>query len=857
MKFLHTAFLLLLVTNLLQAQTLQLEPVKGNPLLRSVAAQKSLQDAKLVEQMTGYYPAPNETGNRFAVCPPTLEGNIVESGKAIEIELDTLGLMNGDEDATVTLENGSALLFGTAVFDDTLLFLTYASTAGLTGANTEVLQFKLSQPGHDTIFTVEIQVRRKGRVVVTQPQTVQPESITTFCLGNELDFDKPIACAASTDEVDGYDGRAYIVQHLRTYDFSDTCLVYYSSRFPGVDTISMTICDEWGVCDVFKVPYIIPGDTLSIALQPFFDDFSSYDGVYPTNELWLDNSVFRNTTLAKDPPSVGLVTFDGLNFRGDDYIIVEGIGDRLTSKAIDLSNYNASSNVSLRFFLAPKGYGLPPDITDEFTVEFRNSQREWVKVATFAGTGNVPSDSIPPFVFNGISVDDPQFLHEAFQFRFNAVTSPGGMIDLWHLDYVMLALNINSNVDFFDDITLTQLPNGLLSNYTSMPLKHLKANIDNEVTTLVKSNFVNLFDIPLTLAGQIPVSIIERNSGNVLTGQFQLVQGGSSVNLDPFVHKSFSQNIPTSNLTSLKNNIQSLDDNSIQVLETKYSFTPSSSQQLLFAPNNTVKSVNILSNYFAHDDGSAEWQAVFDSPSGIEQFASKFHTNEADTLKYVQIMFPHVNIDVSNQLFNLNIWIGQLDTMPEFSRPLLKPLFPSQVYDTLQGFTTYILDDFGGNAIPLGIPANTDFYVGIQQATAAPFGIPVGFDFQNPCNCNWLSYDTENWFPFPSSYQGALMIRPVFGETNPTSHASEVAAQIAEIALYPNPTSGELNIALKTGNYHDYELAIYNSFGQLVMQGALSQNVDLSAHANGIYFVNIINEKSGERVNSRIVLSKD
>ncbi|MCC6727249.1 MAG: hypothetical protein IT258_22280, partial [Saprospiraceae bacterium] len=326
MKFLHTALALLFVANILNAQTLQMEPVNANPLLKSVARQNELETAKLVERMTGQSPSVNAKNRESSTCPPDVEGNIVESGKLIELELDTFGLMNGDEEVTLTLENGSDLLFGSAEFVDSFLLLTYTASANLDGANTEEVKFKLSQPGHDTIFSVFINVRRAGRVVVVPSQAVQPESVTTFCLSDQLDFDKPKVCSGSKDEPDDYDGKDYIFHHLSSYDYPDTCLVYYSSRFPGVDTISINICDEWGVCDVFKVPYIIKGDTLSIASQPFFDDFSSYNGVYPTNDLWLDKSVYRNTTLAKDPPSVGFVTFDGLDYRGDPYKdIIQGV----------------------------------------------------------------------------------------------------------------------------------------------------------------------------------------------------------------------------------------------------------------------------------------------------------------------------------------------------------------------------------------------------------------------------------------------------------------------------------------------------------------------------------------------------
>ena len=47
---------------------------------------------------------------------------------------------------------------------------------------------------------------------------------------------------------------------------------------------------------------------------PFIDDFS-YSTSYPDNNLWTSSSsIFVNSTYAINPPTIGVATFDGLDF---------------------------------------------------------------------------------------------------------------------------------------------------------------------------------------------------------------------------------------------------------------------------------------------------------------------------------------------------------------------------------------------------------------------------------------------------------------------------------------------------------------------------------------------------------------
>ena len=84
-------------------------------------------------------------------------------------------------------------------------------------------------------------------------------------------------------------------------------------------------------------------DTLSL---PFFDDFS-YDKVYPSSKLWMDKNVYVNNNFAKNPPTVGVATFDVLDENGRLYTDANdfsSVADYLTSKPIDLNAKSYEEN---------------------------------------------------------------------------------------------------------------------------------------------------------------------------------------------------------------------------------------------------------------------------------------------------------------------------------------------------------------------------------------------------------------------------------------------------------------------------------------------------------------------------------
>ncbi len=109
-------------------------------------------------------------------------------------------------------------------------------------------------------------------------------------------------------------------------------------------------------------------DTLEL---PFFDDFS-YNSPIANINLWQKSSVFVNRTYPINPPTIGVVTLDGLDSNGLAYDInisnFSGFADKLTSHPIDLSN--STNPLFLMFYYQPQGLGDNPQTEDSLILEF-------------------------------------------------------------------------------------------------------------------------------------------------------------------------------------------------------------------------------------------------------------------------------------------------------------------------------------------------------------------------------------------------------------------------------------------------------------------------------------------------------
>lgn len=568
---------------------------------------------------------------------------------------------------------------------------------------------------------------------------------------------------------------------------------------------------------------------------PFLDDFT-YEGPYPSAEFWEDNHAYVNNTMAIFPPSVGVATLEGLQADGTPYDVSNSYGesDKLTSNGFALGSYTAASNVYLSFWYQPKGYGDKPEVRDSLIVEFLDDSGDWIHIESIEGIGLIPNDSIVPFQQKSYYIEADSFLYDGFQFRIRNLSSLKGSVDHWHIDYVKMADNREADEENFNDVAYSVFPQSILKNYTSMPWNHFNSNVQGETRTTYTHVLANNFDQGKSITAT-QWNILEPSSGETIlnrsTGIFNapassVVNSSGDVDFSEF---DFSGVIAAENI----------------LLVGEQYFQTSGQTGLGVLDNDTVRRTTVFADYFAHDDGSAESNIVAQSIG--TQVAVEFKSNVGgDSLKAIQMHIPHVNGDATNQFMNLKVWLDSLNTDPVFQENFVRPIY----VDSLNGWTTFVIPD--SLAIALGTKT---FFIGWQQGSDNLNPIPVGFDKNTPSAIPFQFMNLGGgWDALPASLNGAIMIRPVVGNVEPTlSNIQELPALASLMAIYPNPVQHQLFIDVKAQNYQDYSLAIHNALGQVVYVGDLETQISVRDLSQGIYFLKIIEKTSNQLYNYKFI----
>jgi hypothetical protein len=593
-----------------------------------------------------------------------------------------------------------------------------------------------------------------------------------------------------------------------------------------------------------------PGDTIDI---PFLDDFN-YESLYPTKKYWEDEFAYVNKGFGVNPPTLGVATLDGLNENGAAYANSgSGVADYMTSKPIFLGNKTAVDNVYLSFFYQKKGFGDKPEIGDSLVVEFKNSQNKWVSVARIPGVpDSVAAGVIQPFNQYSIEIDEAQFLFDGFQFRFKNYASLTGSVDHWHLDYVRVTENTTPSFTF-SDVAFMRKVQTILENYTAMPWRHFKDNKTDETITGYRLDLSNNFSATQNIN---PSQVIMEEA---ITGTTIFQDNILSFNEPPIalgnipvgkhvVQKEYS----TVQFNDIITNLGLFDNEENLTVNTYFIVNPSNQDGALPATllNDTAKTQTIFDNYFAYDDGSAEL-AIVGGRLG-DEVAVKFRANVPDTLRAIQLFIPRIAGDITGQQrFNLKVWIADLNTTPAFEISFAKPVY----VDSLNGWTIYSLD-----TTPVYLPIG-DFYIGWQQATdpSSPNkSIPVGYDRNNNDKVinNYMNIG-NGWQILNSGtasiQDGAIMIRAIVGDFTPfTTDTEQPKSKPISATIYPNPTNNYLFVQLDD-DYSNYQYRIVNVAGQILQQGTLQQELNVSDLSHGVYFLNIRHQTENINLNYKFV----
>lgn len=567
-------------------------------------------------------------------------------------------------------------------------------------------------------------------------------------------------------------------------------------------------------------------DTILIDL-PFWDDFSAADTI--DSELWqIYKDVWVGPHLSINPPTVNIVTFNGANASGVPYSSDQGSfgrGDSLVSNFIQLDKVSAEnrSSVYLSFFWQAGGLGDQPDQDDSLVLEFRSNLGNWYTIRKIdpvdVGTTQEFEQSIVAVDDNILNNPDETFFHQYFQFKFSAHGLLNGTFDNWHLDYIFLDQGRSPTDLAYFDRAMAKVPSFLFNGFGGVPFEQLLADPDRFVVRS-QAEFNNL-----SSEGLQSLEFTARAEIQFEDSTFILDTMNFRTPLDP-LPDAFERRTLQANPFDLSKLTQFSDSAEVQLWNT---FILNSGDTILpninYRLNDTVRSKSVVGEYFAYDDGSAEFGVGIGQSGG--KVAYRFIMSIADTLTEIDINFPRIGRNLEGTGLRLMVW---RDLNQTTQTTLLSQEDVIRYPDQENGFVSYKL----GRPIVV----RDTFYIGYEQFTDE--FMPVGFDKNNDSQDKiFFSISGDgSWEQFDEA-PGSLMIRPRFGRAFLTSIKDDPVIQerVDKIKIYPNPTTGLLYLQ-GVINYFQ----VLNLSGNVILESENRDElvkIDLHGLSAGIYLLKV------------------
>lgn len=611
---------------------------------------------------------------------------------------------------------------------------------------------------------------------------------------------------------------------------------------------------------------------------PFTDDFSKRL-YFPDPLLWQDSSAFINTDYAVEEPTTGVATLDAIDAFGAIYPEAGSFAfpaDYLTSRPIRLDSLfvpvvqasrpiRRSDSLYISFFYQPQGNGSAPARNDSLILQF-HSPLEADTITINGNTSIIPvwrnvwataGMSLDTFrvkyktAFRQVLIpilDSTRYYQDGFQFRFRNYASLANNIlpswqsngCQWNIDYIKLKSNRSQYDTIQPDIAFAGRAPSMLRNYEAMPYSQYRADFIKQMKDSLNMYISNLDNQTYNISYQYKVT---RDYG-VPVGSSIL----SSFYIEPFATTGYSPHPPFAHpqieFPYPIGNQQKVFFKTVHSLTTY-------NTALEVKSNDTLSFLQVFSNYFAYDDGTAEAGYGL-NPAGAK-LAYRFTLNRNDSLRAVQMFFNQSRTGSNLQYFTLTVWNNNIQGQPGdimFEKKNIKAVFT----DSLNKFQTFDLDTvlFIND---LKYPGRV-FYVGWQQTTGD--NLNVGFDRYNDARQHTFYNTSGEWLQ--STKRGALMIRPVVGLENPLG-ISHPDAALKSFELYPNPASNLVNVSLppscqNAARSGKLRIIIRDMTNRTIFNHPYSEQFDAGNFPAGMYLVSLINEQSHEQFFSKLLISR-
>lgn len=544
---------------------------------------------------------------------------------------------------------------------------------------------------------------------------------------------------------------------------------------------------------------------------PFWDDFSK--GIQANN--WIAKGASYTETIGNKAPSLGMALFNGVDELGRAYSIQQkdqGESDYLTSVPLDLSGIDIPLKTSLylSFYWQAGGKAEVPDSNDRLTLQVLTPAGTWLTVWEKRGGETLDRTRFAQEIIAIL----PEWQHANFQFRFFSNGRQSGPFDSWLLDYVYLNSRRTATDLSYIDRALTIPTIVRLGDFGAYPWELLQMHQKGTWST-VKSEFQNLenrfkaMEYSVTLRDSSGTNLLPINS----TTPFNPVP--NALERRSIVSRSFTE-IPvpskpgdvffeTSLITGdgLLTSINGTDT-------TRYA-------QVDFRDNDRVRTRFSLRDYFAYDQGQADYTAGINQRSG--QLAVAYKTPEPVFLTGISIDFN--NARQVDQVLDLVIW-SSLDKKPLYTQEVVIPAKPSG--QEVQYFS-----------LKETVPVSGTFYVGFTQFTND--FLQVGLDKSQNFG-DRIYYNVGGGWVQNKDVTGALLIRP---HVSLSGKAGGNLAPENILNVYPNPAIDEVTVEGKFSY-----LQILDSFGREIsiprIPGNTKEVLNFRDQHPGLYLIKVVHD---------------
>ncbi len=549
-------------------------------------------------------------------------------------------------------------------------------------------------------------------------------------------------------------------------------------------------------------------DTINL---PFWDDFSANTPL-PDSARWQGIDTRLSRTLGIRPPSIGVAVFDGITFSGAPHnpsTQFVGPADSLTSKYIDLSNIAESQKAStwISFFWQIEGNGEIPETEDSLRLQFYDAEGNWSTVWSIIGGLDNQKDDFEQVL---IQLNRQEYFHSGFRFRFQSFNRLTGPFDTFLIDYVYLNQGRSILDNIYFDRALTSLPSYTLDGYSGIPMKQFRSNPQSFVTT----PFVGFFNL------DNQIQPIEYNAfiSNASNGEIIDVLNSQTV-VNP-VPEGLERRVFVANPPSISS--WPLEQDSL-FLNTTFFITSGDDiiNGINYRVNDTIHTSLALHDYYAYDDGTAEFAAGINQSRG--QLALQYFAPERDFLTGIDIYFPQIFPLSNGQAIELQV---MTDLTGEVGTILAKQSFSVQNSGAVDEFVSYRFE--------APVLVQDTFFISMVQFTDNFIGIGLdkNTDTGDRIYANVIGEWEQN-----TRVSGSLMMRPKFEVTTPT--VTGLPLEVLEsINIYPNPTHDLITI--QSQGFEN--ITLLNITGQEIFKiesPSYLETFSLSGLPTGMYLVKL------------------